>query len=130
MKPIDRIAWGLVGLAVVLIGLGYLVPREEKSNFFTILAERQMERLRLRGAPSFRGPAVLPLPQRYIERTRAEVERLMAAPGWKLLSREVRAQRLLEVLLTSGIDADYWSMPEERQRRVADAYVRAFLDPH
>jgi hypothetical protein len=130
MKSNMRVAWGLVALTILLLVLGHILPPGGNPSFFGKFAEKRLEFARPRGGPAMRSPAVLPLPQRYIERTRAEVERRMAKSDWPGLSQDEQRRRLLEVLLISGIDAEYWSLPEDRQRRVADAYVRAFLDPH
>ena len=89
----------------------------------------RLHRARPTGLPYFRGSARLPIPQRYIEATRTLVRQRMDQSDWPGLSLEKKREVLLEILYLSGIDTEYWLMPEPRQRRVADAYVRAFLSP-
>lgn len=129
MKRNLVVASGFVALAILLFTLGLLLPLGGNPPFLGKFIEHRLELLRRMGGPEVRAPAEIPIPRRYIERTRAEVEAMMATPDWAGLSREAKRQRLLAVLLVSGIDAEYWAMPEARQRRVAEAYVRAFLDP-
>jgi hypothetical protein len=128
VKPTDRAAWAIVAAAVLLFALSHVLPREAKPDFFTRLAAQHRERSRLEGGPEIRKPAGLPVPQRYIEATRAAVAARMAAADWPGLPRERHREILLEILILSGADAEFWSMPEARQRQVAEAYVRDFLD--
>jgi hypothetical protein len=118
-----------VVLAGVLCYLGVVLPHGGNPLFLGKFLEAHLARLRHGGGPEVREKAVLPLPQRYVERTRAEVRRRMAAADWDRFSRDEKTRVLLEVLLVSGIDAEYWTLPPQRQRQVADAYVGAFLDP-
>lgn len=127
MKPVDRAGWSIVAVTILLFLLAYFLPPGGGMEFFPRLAERRQEWLRPAGRSAMRGPVRLPVPQRYIEATRAEVERRMAAPDWKGLAGDRKRQILLEILILSAADAEYWTMPESRQRRVSDAYVRAFL---
>ena len=130
MKRTAWNAWGLAALIGLLLVLAWVVPSDDNADFFVRLFKRRLDGGRLAGGPEMRAPAAVPLPRRYIERTRAEVARRLAASDWKDLSREEKERQLLQILYVSGIDAEYWSMPDDRQRRVASAYVRAFLDPH
>lgn len=127
MKGINRAVGGIVVVALVLLGLQYFLPPQGEMRFFTALAKYHRGRLLQGGLPYFRGSARLPVPQRYIEATRAEVGARMAASDWSGLSLEKKREALLEILFLSGIDTEYWLMPEARQREVADAYAQAFL---
>jgi len=127
MSGSNRAVGGIVVIALVLFGLLYLLPPQGEMPFFSNLARHRQLRLRQEGLPYFRGSARLPLPQRYIEATRTLVRQRMAAPDWPGLAVEKKREALLEILFLSGIDTEYWLMPEARQREVADAYVRAFL---
>lgn len=130
MKRNVWVALGLVVLTILLFALASMLPFGGNPPFLGKFIEQRLDMMRRQGGPEVRAPAELPVPRRYIERTRAEVARRMAAPDWKTLSRDAKREQLLSILYVSGIDAEYWTMPEERQLRVADAYVRAFLDPH
>lgn len=130
MKRPPWVAWGLVALALGLCWLGFWLPPGDGPVMLSRFFHRRQELLeRGRSGPSVRAPVVLPVPERYVVRTREQVARRMAAPDWKTLNRDEQARELLEVLLLSGVDAEYWTMSPDRQRQVADAYVRAFLDP-
>jgi len=127
MNSVNRTVGGIVVAAVLLLFLAYVLPPQGEMAFFSTLASHRQGQLGQRGVPFFRGPARLPVPQRYIEGTRAEVRRRMAASDWGTLSLEKKREALLEILVLFGVDTEYWLMPEARQRQVADAYVRAFL---
>jgi hypothetical protein len=81
------------------------------------------------GGPDIRARPELPVPLRYVEACRGEAARRMAGPDWAGLGREEREAALLQVLALCGADAEFWTMPEARQKRVARAFAAAFLDP-
>lgn len=126
--PVNRIAWGIAIGALVLFFLARFQPPAEM-EFFNQLANQKGRSGGAVGLPYFRGPTRLPIPERYIEATRALVRERMAQEDWGGLSLEKRREALLEILFLSGIDTEYWIMPEARQRKVSEAYVRAFLSP-
>ena len=82
-----------------------------------------------RGGPDVRAKAEVLVPRRYIEACRSEAAWRMTRPDWAGLGREDREAALTRVLLLCGADAEYWTMPEARQKRVAREFAEAFLDP-
>ena len=52
----------------------------------------------------------------------------MARPDWAGLGRQDREIALTQVLILCGADAEYWTLPEARQKRVAREFAAAFLD--
>ncbi len=120
----------IVAAAALLLALGFLLP----PTSFPVLTWRPFPGGKGRegqGGPAphqVRARAEIPVPRRYIEAARQDVAALMADPGWARLDPEVRRSRLMEVFIQRAADAEYWTMPEPRQRRVADAFVRAFLE--
>jgi hypothetical protein len=79
------------------------------------------------GAPALRAKAGISVPRRYIEAAREDATRLMAEPGWQRLSFEEKQSRLMEIFILCSADVEYWTMPEGRQRRIAGAFLAAFL---
>ena len=81
------------------------------------------------GGPDLRAPAQAPLPKRYVDACRDEAARRMARPDWPGLDRDGREAALVQLLALCGADAEFWTMPEHRQRRVAREFAAHFLDP-
>ena len=52
----------------------------------------------------------------------------MARPDWSRLDRDGREAALVQLLALCGADAEFWTMPEHRQRRVARQFAAHFLD--
>ena len=52
----------------------------------------------------------------------------MARPDWPALDRDGREAALVQLLALCGADAEFWTMPEHRQRRVARQFAGHFLD--
>lgn len=118
----------IVFVTALLIVLSFFMP---KGTFLRFTGKSTVERsARVEPAKHYamRAKVTVPVPRRYIEAARQDVAVLMADPAWAGQSREVRESRLNEVLVLRAADAEYWSMPPARQRSVAQAFVRAFLD--
>lgn len=81
------------------------------------------------GGPDIRAPAEAPIPKRYVDACRDEAARRMARPDWSRLDREGREAALIQLLPLCGADAEFWTMPEHRQKRVAREFAAHFLDP-
>lgn len=124
-KPLVPLAF--LAFAGLLFGLSHLTPRVSFPVF---------EQFRLGGrtappaggGPAVRAKAETPIPQRYVETCRGEAARRMARSDWAGLDREGREAALAQVLILCGADAEYWTMPEARQKRVAREFAAAFLD--
>ena len=80
------------------------------------------------GGPEVRAGAQVPIPRRYVEACRGEAARRMARPDWAGLTRPDREIALAQVLILCGADAEYWTLPVARQKRVAREFAAAFLD--
>jgi len=124
-KPLVPLAF--VAFAGLLFVLSQITPRASLPLF---------ERLRFGGnpgAPRLGGPEVragaqVPIPRRYVEACRGEAARRMARQDWAGLTRQDREGALTQVLILCGADAEYWTLPEARQKRVAREFAAAFLD--
>ena len=81
------------------------------------------------GGPDIRVPAEAPIPKRYVDACRDEAARRMARPDWPGLDRDGREAAIIQLLPLCGADAEFWTMPEHRQRRVAQQFAAHFLDP-
>jgi hypothetical protein len=121
------VAWAIVIVSALLLVLAFLVPKTSYLNFRDHPAAEHVLVKNPRGGPEMRAKAAIPVPRRYIETARAEVQRLMAEPGWKALQLEQKQARLMEIFILRAIDAEYWTMPEARQRRMSEAFLQAFL---
>lgn len=80
------------------------------------------------GGPDIRAAAEAPIPKRYVDACRAEAARRMARPDWPALDRDGREAALVQLLALCGADAEFWTMPEHRQRRVARQFAAHYLD--
>jgi hypothetical protein len=127
MKATDRAAWAVVLGALLLFALALTLPSGWKSDFFSRYAAKRLDRAEPDERSAVRLPVRFPVPERYIRATRAQVAKRMAEPDWAGLTLDARREILLEIFLLSGVDAAYWSLPEARQRQVAEAYWQAFL---
>ena len=123
-KPLVPLAF--LAFAALLFVLSRLTPRASLPIF---------ERLRSGfqagppgGGPEIRAGAEVPIPRRYVQACRGEAARRMARPDWAGLDREDREIALIQVLILCGADAEYWTLPEARQKRVAREFAAAFLD--
>ena len=124
-KPLVPLAF--VAFAGLLFILSEITPRASLPLF---------ERLRFGGSldappaggPEVRAGAQMPIPRRYVEACRGEAARRMARPDWAGLAREDREIALAQVLILCGADAEYWTSPEARQKRVAREFAAAFLN--
>ena len=125
-KPLVPLAF--LALAGLLFGLQHIVPKPVFPLF---------EHVRLGGRPApgpgggpdVRAKAEVPAPRRYVEACRSEAARRMARQDWAGLDREGREAALAQVLILCGADAEYWTMSEVHQKRVAREFAEAFLDP-
>ncbi|MHC1788774.1 hypothetical protein [Solidesulfovibrio sp.] len=125
-KPFAPIAF--LVFAGLLFGLARVVPPPVFPLFET-LGPGGWRAPRTPGGPDVRARASVPVPRRYIEACRGEAARRMARPDWAGLGREEREAVLVQVLSLCGADAEYWMMPEARQKWVAREFAAAFLDP-
>jgi len=121
-KPL--VFWGVVALLILMLVLLRLFGKPVALNFsghkpaIGSVGPRTWE---------MRGKAEVPIPKRYIEAARKNVAVLMAEPDWQALSLDAKRDRLAELLVLRTVDAEYWALPEPRQRRVAEAFIQAFL---
>ncbi|KHK01185.1 hypothetical protein [Desulfovibrio sp. TomC] len=114
--------------AGLLFGLQRIVPQPVFPLFEQLhLGGRSASKTE--GGPDVRAKAALPAPRRYIEACRSEAARRMARPDWAGLGREDREAALTQVLILCGADAEYWTMSEAHQKRVAREFAEAFLAP-
>jgi hypothetical protein len=122
----------LVPLAFLLFaGLLFVLREVVPSPQFPLLANlRQGGRVApgQTGGPDVRAPAQAPMPKRYVDACRDEAARRMARPDWPRLDRDGREAALVQLLALCGADAEFWTMPEHRQRRTAREFAAHFLD--
>lgn len=122
----------LVPLAFLLfVGLLFVLREVVPSPQFPLLGNlRQGGRVAPGGigGPDIRAPAEAPIPKRYVDACRHEAARRMARPDWPGLDRGGREAALVQLLALCGADAEFWTMPEHRQRRVARQFAAHFLD--
>ena len=124
-KPLVPLAF--LAFAGLLFVLNHLTPRASLPIF-----ERLRSGFRAGaplGGPEVRAASEIPIPRRYVEACRGEAARRMARQDWAGLGREDREIALTQVLILCGADAEYWTSPEVRQKRVAREFAAAFLDP-
>ena len=118
----------IVAVTAMLIALSFIIPRTAFLKFTGHPAKVREVPAEPSRSNEVRAKATVPVPRRYIDAARSEVAGLMADPAWRSLDQDSRETKLLEVLVLHAADAEYWSMPEARQRRVSRAFVEAFLD--
>gem|GEM_PF-2244459 len=123
-KPL--VFWGFVGALILLVPASQLLPVPEYLRFS---GKGQLHGHKAPAKiPEVRGKALVPIPLRYVETARPEVERLMETPAWQAANPDEKHDRLMEILVMRAADADYWSMSEKHQRQVGEAFIQAFLN--
>ena len=125
-KPLVPLAFLL--FAGLLFVLREVVP-SPRYRLFDNLRQSGRTDPRAMGGPDVRAQAEAPIPKRYVDACRDEAARRMARPDWPALDRDGREAALVQLLPLCGADAEFWTMPEHRQRRVAREFAAHFLDP-
>jgi len=124
-KPLVPLAF--LAFAGLLFVLGHLTPRASMPIFERLRSGFRADAPGV-GGPEIRAGAEVPIPRRYVQACRGEAARRMGRPDWAGLNREDREIALIQVLILCGADAEYWTLPEARQKRVAREFAAAFLD--
>ena len=117
----------IVAFAGLLFVMSQLLPRATVP-VFERLRQNGRGAAPAEGSPEVRAKAEATSLARAVAACRDQANARMARPDWAGLAREDREIALAQVFVLCGVDADYWTMSETRQKRLARDFAAAVLD--
>lgn len=117
----------IMAFAGLLFVLSQLLPRATVP-VFERLRQNGRSSAPAEGGPEVRAKAGATSLSRALAACRDQAQARMARPDWAGLGREDREIALAQVFVLCGVDAEYWTMSETRQKRLARDFAAAMLD--